>query len=154
SALSCFLNAHTLAPREFEWRYHLGSLYQSKSDLRHAIEFFKDALEIRPNDLAVVLRLGKAELALNHPKFSKPLFQRALSLDKSSAVAMAGLGQIAFDDHDFSNAVRYFEAALALDPNASSIHYPLAMAYRKLGDVEKARLHLGKQGTEVPKIPD
>lgn len=153
-ALSCFLNAHTLAPQEFEWRYYLGYLYQSKSDLRQAIDFFEDALEIRPNDLAVLLRLGQAELALNHPKLSRPFLKRALSLDKSSAVAMAGLGQIAFADHDFSDAVQYFEAALACDPNASSIHYPLAMAYRKLGEVEKAQLHLGKQGTEIPKIPD
>jgi tetratricopeptide (TPR) repeat protein len=153
-ALSCFINAHTLAPQEFEWQYYLGYLYQGRGDFRHAVNYFEEALKIRPNDLALLLRLGQAELALNHPNLSKPFFERALAVDESSAVAMAGLGQVVFAEHDFGKAVQYFEAALAIDPDASSIHYPLAMAYRRLGELEKAQLHLGKQGTEIPKIPD
>ena len=41
-----------------------------------------------------------------------------------------------------------------MQPEASSIHYPLGMAYRQIGDIEKAREHLRKRGTKTPEYPD
>ena len=41
-----------------------------------------------------------------------------------------------------------------MQPQANSIHYPLAMAHRQLGDLEKAREHLQKRGLVQPDFPD
>jgi tetratricopeptide (TPR) repeat protein len=41
-----------------------------------------------------------------------------------------------------------------LEPQASAIHYPLAMAYRALGDRQKAVAHLAKRGEGWPSLPD
>src|SRR6185503_13882539 len=49
-----------------------------------------------------------------------------------------------------ARAAERFEQALAADPRASIVHYPLALAYRGLGDTAKAEAHLRQQGqTEV-----
>ena len=50
--------------------------------------------------------------------------------------------------------MKYLEEALAHDPRASIIHYPLAMAYRGLGETEKADAHLRQRGHVDPALPD
>ena len=67
---------------------------------------------------------------------------------------MVGLGKAALSAGKFPEAIKYFEAALALQPQASSIHYNLAMAYRQVGDMRRALDHLQKRGLEKAKIPD
>jgi tetratricopeptide (TPR) repeat protein len=64
--------------------------------------------------------------------------------------ALYGAGQAALAQHDYSRAVERFEQVLAADSRASIAHYPLALAYRALGDTAKAEAHLRQQGkTEV-----
>jgi tetratricopeptide (TPR) repeat protein len=56
------------------------------------------------------------------------------------------LGRAAQAREDHARAVEYFEQALALDPEATRVHYPLAQSYRSLGQSEKAEAHLQKRG--------
>ena len=100
------------------------------------------------------LALADTYLDENHPESAKPLFEKALKLDKSSASAMVGLGKIAFSAGNSAEAVKYFKAALSAQPEASSIHYALAMAYRQLGDIPNALTQLQQRGTEKPKVTD
>jgi tetratricopeptide (TPR) repeat protein len=50
--------------------------------------------------------------------------------------------------------VTFLEDALTRDPLASVVHYPLALAYRELGDLEKAEAHLRQRGHVEPGFPD
>jgi tetratricopeptide (TPR) repeat protein len=50
--------------------------------------------------------------------------------------------------------VEQLEEALALGPRASIIHYPLAMAYRGLGELGKAEAHLRQRGDVEIGPPD
>jgi tetratricopeptide (TPR) repeat protein len=52
---------------------------------------------------------------------------------------------VALARKDYADAVRQFEALLAADKNAAAVHYPLAMAYRGLGDLKKAEAHLAER---------
>jgi tetratricopeptide (TPR) repeat protein len=52
------------------------------------------------------------------------------------------LGRAALARKDYAGAVRHLEATLALDRQAAIAHYPLAMAYRGLGDQTRAQAHL------------
>ena len=45
-----------------------------------------------------------------------------------------------------ATATDYFERALELQPEASSIHHALGLAYRDLGDLEQAESHLSRGG--------
>jgi tetratricopeptide (TPR) repeat protein len=67
---------------------------------------------------------------------------------------IVGLGQAALAQKDYSRAVEVLEQALQVHPTASSVHSPLAMAYRGLGDMAKAEAHLKEwKNTEVL-VPD
>jgi tetratricopeptide (TPR) repeat protein len=50
--------------------------------------------------------------------------------------------------------VTYLEAALRAVPAANRLHYNLAMAYRGLGEMEKAKAHLERRGTVGLRPPD
>jgi len=55
---------------------------------------------------------------------------------------------------DAASAVDYFERALELQPRASSVHHALGLAYRQLGDLERAELHLGLGGEAPVQLTD
>ena len=145
-AEACYRNALQLAPQDFRWPYYLALLYEAGGDLEKAGAHYQKALTLQPNDLAAGLGLARAELDQGRPEAAQKRFEQALELDPASAAAQVGLGEIAAAGRDFQRAVDHYEEALKLQPKASSIHYPLAMAYRQLGAVDKARLHLSKKG--------
>ena len=151
---SCYRNALRLTPRDYRWSYYLALGYRARGDLDRAGAQYKDVLTLRPNDLAAVLGLARIELEQGRTEAAKEQFQRALKLDPGSAAAMAGLGEIAGAGRDYAQAVEHYEEALRRQPKASSLHYRLAMAYRQLGQVDQARIHLGKQGDGAVSYPD
>jgi tetratricopeptide (TPR) repeat protein len=53
---------------------------------------------------------------------------------------------VALARNDFAGAVTHLERALQLAPQASSVHYPLALAYRGLGRRAEAEAHLRQRG--------
>jgi tetratricopeptide (TPR) repeat protein len=50
--------------------------------------------------------------------------------------------------------VDHFQKTLAQVPGANRVHYSLAMAYRGLGDAEKAKAHLAQQGSVGVRVAD
>jgi tetratricopeptide (TPR) repeat protein len=144
-ARECYLNASRLAPRDFRWVYLLGKLHQQEGHFDDAIERFLIARALRPDYAAVPVNLGNIYLQLNRLDQADESFKAALTLEESAA-AQYGLGQVALAKRNHAAAVAYFEKALAQAPGATRIHYSLAMAYRGLGDTEKARTHLALQG--------
>ena len=156
AAQACYRNALVLKPKDFRWAYLLGRLLESQGDLKQAVEHYQRAAAINPEDLPTLLHLAQAQLNLNRPDLAEPLFKEAISRDPypSSASALVGLGKISLSRNDPEEAIEYFETAVSMQPEADSIHYPLAMAYRQIGNLEKAREHLKKRGTRTPEYPD
>ena len=115
---------------------------------------FRRVLELRPDDLATLVWLGRMHLDQGQPDQAEPLFARAQTLDPSAVAARVGLGQAALARKDFGRAAQQLEAALAANPEAASVYSPLAMAYRGLGQTEKAET-LAKRwrNTEIS-VPD
>ena len=70
------------------------------------------------------------------------------------AAAKFGAGRAALAEREYRRAVDQLTEALTLDPRATSIHYPLAMAYRGLGDARQAEAHLAEQGKVDPRAVD
>ena len=151
---ACYRNALRLAPGDYRWSHYLALGYRAKGDLERAGAQYARVLALLPNDLAAVLGLARIELEQGRTEEAAKHFQQALKLDPGSAAAMAGLGEIAAAGRDYEKAVERYEEALRHQPQASSLHYRLAMAYRQLGQVDKARLHLGKQGDGAVNYPD
>ena len=150
AAEPAYLNAADLAPMDPRWPYLLGHLHKSRGQPDKALADFTRALELQPKDVATLVWLGRMYLDQGKPEQAEPLFERARGEAPNDVAVLAGLGQAALARKDYSRAVMVLEAALALPRTSSSIHSPLAMAYRGLGDIAKAEEHLKAwRNTEV-----
>jgi tetratricopeptide (TPR) repeat protein len=153
-AEACYRNAATLAPGEFRWLYYLAYLYRGAGRLEESLEAYTDASRIRPRHVPTLVRLGQVCLDLNRAEAAEAALRRAVELDPASAPALAALGQIALSRKEYAPAVQIFESALGLAPAATRLHYPLALAYRGVGDAERAREHIAKRGRKGIKPSD
>ena len=151
---ACYRNAERLSPHEFLWPYYLGYLFQQTDQLQKAVASFKRALEIRPDYAPAKLRLAQVYIELNEHELAEPLLHQTVQTEGLRAATLLGLGRIALSRRDFAKAVDLLEQALKLRPHASRIHYPLAMAYRGLGNVNRARTHLARLGDGEPELID
>ncbi len=154
AAESCLVNAARLAPAEFRWAYMLGTVRQERGDLEAARSNLKAAHDLDPEDRAVVLRLAQIEFELGALDASESLFRDVLEAPGFGAAVHYGLGRIAAARADLPVAIGHFEAALAAQPTASQVRYQLGIAYRRSGDVERAREQLASRGDGQLSFPD
>jgi tetratricopeptide (TPR) repeat protein len=151
AAQSCLANAQTLAPNEMRWPYYLGHVFRLKNDPTRAATGFEQALAVQADHVPTLVWLGEMRLSLNQPEAAEAVLLRAHSLQPKSAAIAYGRGRAALAMKEYASAVRYFEEALMLQPVATRIHYPLAMAYRALGQQDRAEAHLRRRGDgDVP----
>jgi tetratricopeptide (TPR) repeat protein len=153
-AHDCYLNASLLAPKDFRWTYLVANLDQQQGRFEDAIRRYRIAETLRPDYVAVPVNLGNIFVELNRLDEAKASFGAALELDKNNPAAHYGLGQVALSNRSYAEAIRHFEATLAQVPSANRVHYSMAMAYRGLGDLEKAKAQLAQQGTVGVRVSD
>jgi tetratricopeptide (TPR) repeat protein len=154
AAEPCYLNAQALVPTEMRWPYYLAHLATDKGQTDKAEVSFKRVLELRPDDVATLIWLGRLYLDKGQPDLATPLFAKALTLSPRSVAVLAGLGRAALATRDYAEAVNRLEEALAIDPEAESLHSPLAIAYRGLGKPDKAEPHLRQWRNRDIFVPD
>ncbi len=154
AARDAYLNANRLAPKDFRWIYLLGNLDQREGRFDDAIRRYQLARTLRPDYLATLVNLGNIFLELNRLEEARESFSAALEIDKDNPAAHYGLGQVAVSKRSYAEAVDHFENTLAQVPDANRVHYSLAMAYRGLGDAEKAKAHLAQQGSVGVRVAD
>ena len=145
-AAESYLNALRLAPNDFRWPYLLGKLRQQAGEAEEAVNYYAAARKLRPDYAPALVSLGDVYLQLNRLEEAEASFKAALAANERDAAAHYGLGQAALSKRSYSEAAKYFERALALAPEANRLHYALAMAYRGLGQTEKARSELALSG--------
>jgi tetratricopeptide (TPR) repeat protein len=153
-AESCYFNASLLAPQDFRWVHLLADVARLKGDLDEAVMRYEAAWSLQPYDFAALVRLGDALVGLGRMEEAETAYRSAMALNPGAPSAMAGMGQLAFDQKEYGDAVMYFLAALNAAPEANRLHYSLAMAYRALGDLDAARRHLELRGTVGLRPPD
>jgi len=91
-----------------------------------------------PHDARGLNKRGVRHIHAGRREAARADFQAALALDASYAPAMMNLGNLAFESGDAAEAVRWYEAAIAADPEYPLVHANLASAFKKLGRYEDA----------------
>lgn len=151
AAAAALDNAHRLDPQEFRWPYLLASVEQNEGRLQRAAELFESALGLHTASdewaVAAWIRLGNVRLDQDDSDAAAAAFSAALRLDDDAAAAHAGLGKSAALAGNPQQAVDHFRRALQLQPAADALHYPLAIAWRELGQRDAARQALSARGT-------
>ena len=151
-AEAAYQNAAILAPADGRWPYLLGYLFQQTGRLGEAESQFVRVVRLEPARRETAARLADVYLRLNRLRESREQFQ-ALR-DVFPAFAAHGLGDVALREGRFNDAVQHFRDALERVPQATAVHYSLAMAYRGLGRMDAARAELERRGAGVITLGD
>lgn len=154
SAEPAYRNAAQLAPEDRRWPYYLGVLAQQAGRLAEATHRFDRVLTLEPRDVPTRFRQAEALRELGEVEVAKKHLEILLQLLPESPAALALLGEIALEGDDPETAVALLERALDQAPDANRLHWPLGMAYRRLGDAEKAMTHLEQRGKVGVRPPD
>jgi tetratricopeptide (TPR) repeat protein len=153
-ALPCFENAAALAPQDVRWAYYAGMAARQRGDLERARSRFQRALELKTPLPAALIRLGEVEILRNDLKSANRAYTAALAFPGTVAAAHYGLGRVALLRGDARLAAEHFEATLAAKPAASIVHAQLAIAYRRLGQLDKAAAHAAAHGDGIVRFAD
>jgi tetratricopeptide (TPR) repeat protein len=153
AAEACFVNAGSLVPSDMRWPYYLGHVFRHGTRNDQAAEAFARALSLRPDHVPSLVWLAELRLASNRPDEAERLLETARGLEPKSGAVLYGLGRAALARQDYALAITHLESALTIAPDATRIHYPLALAYRGIGKRDQAEAHLRKRGeVDLPPV--
>ena len=145
-------NARTLLPDDVRWPYYLGRVHEADGDLEASVASYRRAVELRPDDLAARVLLANVLFTAGELDAAERMYSQAVERHPDAPAALVGLGRVALARREYADAVARFEQGLAAAPWANAVHYQLALAYRGLGDTERAEAHLQLQG-DVEAVP-
>ncbi len=154
AAETCYTHALTLAPSDHRWWYYRGLLFHSKGAFEKAVSDLQKAAELKPDYLATQIRLGNALLELGVASAAERHFTRVRTAEPDNAAALYGLGRTALALGNLPQAISQLEETLKRQPGADIVHYQLAQAYRKAGDLAQAQFHLSQQGEREVSFAD
>jgi tetratricopeptide (TPR) repeat protein len=146
AAETCFGDAQVLAPDDLRWPYFLAQVYRRRNEPDKAVVMFERVLTLDPNHVPSLVWLADMRLLQGLPDAADAPLAKALTLAPREAAALDRAGRAALARRDYPTAVKDLSAALEIQPQASSLHYPLSLAYRGLGDVRNAEAHLKLRG--------
>jgi cytochrome c-type biogenesis protein CcmH/NrfG len=104
-----------------------------------AVAAAEKAYEENPQDLQVLLDLGKAYLGAARADDATKIFNEALAVDPESSDAKAGLAMAKFTKGDASGAQADLEKVTAEDPENQTAFYDLAVVYFSSQQRDKAQ---------------
>lgn len=154
AAERAYRNALALTPDAFEWRYLLAHTLREGNQNEAAAESFDLAAELRRREGAVRFWSGQSWAAAGKLDIAKQRYEALLADEPDHAAALVALARILQQEGDLQRTVELLEKARALEPSASEINYPLGMAYRALGQEDKAEPLVAARGDVKVKLVD
>ena len=154
AAMPCFENAAALAPQDYRWAFFAGVTALSRSDLDRARADFRRSLALQSPFPAGLVHLGDVEILSLDFEAAGRAYTAALAFPGTAAAAHFGLGRIALQRGDARLAAEHFEATLAAQPAASIVRSQLAIAYRRLGQLDKAAAQAAAHGDSTVRFDD
>jgi superkiller protein 3 len=145
------------APDEFRWTYYLGLIEANQGQCEQAVSNLRLALRINPDYIPAKLHLANCLLASADWDTSEQLYNEVVKQDADNPDAYYGLGRVRASRRNYVGASEAYQKALTVFPAFGAAHYALALAYRALGETEKAeqQLHLfDKNKTDAPPAND
>jgi len=128
------------------WRTHQlrAESHALRDDENDALQEFKAALALRPNEPELHEAVG--ELYLEHHDFDEARreLEQTLSADSSRTHALYLLGRVYVETKDNEKALPYLEQALHIQPDLPEANSLLGTAYLRLGQVAKSIPRLEK----------
>ena len=153
-----YRRAQRFAPAVMKWTYYLGIVQQRQAKHEDAVASFRAALQMEPGYGPARLHLAESLLDLGQLDESGKLYQAVVDSNPEIAEAHFGLGRVLTAKGDAAASVQPLQRACELGPRFGAAHYALALAYRDLGESEKAKQQLAlyeanRDGGPLPPDP-
>src|SRR5690606_30360576 len=88
-----------------------------------AIQAFTNAIEEQPEDALGYINFGHVLASMNETERAERFFQKALTLDETSATAYYGLANLYFNAERYEEALKLYEKAVQNGIEGSDAHY-------------------------------
>lgn len=137
-----------------QWQYLLGAALADSGDLEAAIDAYRQAAALAPNDGFAHYRLGTALLLRGDAQAATTALERAAAALPEQPAVLAALGEAAAAAGDLAKARKLLERAAALAPAAGRIAYRLGVVYRDLGQAAEAERWFKRRNGVGPALAD
>jgi serine/threonine-protein kinase len=127
-------------PADFWANFELGTGL-AKREPGEAVGYFRAALALRPEAIAVWNDLGRALVYCGRLDEAIDHYQQALQINPRFAYFHNNLGAALHDKGRLDKAIDHYEQALHIDPNYAPAHYNLGRALQDQGRLDEAIDH-------------
>ncbi len=153
--------------------YNLGLVYRSRKYYSRAVEAYRNALRTEPEDSDIWNNLGVTYCLMDMREDGMDAFRRAIELNPDDATARNNLsaleamgterpagartaaavnklkehiesGAALYATGDYWRAIKEFDKALDIQPDNFKANNNIALAYLKIGELEKAKEHFDR----------
>ena len=131
-------------PHDFAQQYNLGAMLQARGDVREALEHYRAAVSLRPQDAIANNALGGALLATGNARAALGPLREAVKTQPDYFPAHYNLGNALASLEQYREAAKEFQAAVRLRPDDSMAQANLGGALAASGELEEAQRHLEK----------
>jgi tetratricopeptide (TPR) repeat protein len=153
AARAAELGARELNPSDARAWFGLGFINAEREDVRRGRNNLRRAIELDPNGPGYVGELGTLENLGNNFAEAERQYQQALVLNPNDYVAMTGQAQLALKRGDAQSALDLLLRAGLLEPRYARAHLYMAVAYFRLGRIQRAREELQRTSALDEKDP-
>lgn len=143
---SSTLFEHALNKTENNWfvSYVLGSFSQKEGDYPKSIQYYNDAIKLKPT-----LYLAYNNLGIIYEKFERyddamKFYEKALAIKPSHANALNNMGKVLILMERYTEAFSYFRKAYQFDPDSPAINDNMGNVNLHSGNLKQALFHYKK----------
>jgi len=126
---------------------NMALIYNERGETEKALEAMREARAENPEDLNLVLTEANVHYTMGNIEKFKELLEYATERDPNNAELQYNLGVIAADAKDVENAKKYYERAIALNPDYVNAYINLAALI--LGQEESIINEMNNLGTSA-----
>jgi tetratricopeptide (TPR) repeat protein len=117
----------------------VGGAYLKQGKADKALDYFKRANEIIPDEPLMLDNLGTAYLAIGNLRTALQYFERAVAKNPRSERSYNNIAVIYLGQHNYDEAIVMAKKALSIFPQAGEPYLIMGRAYRLKGMKEQAR---------------
>ncbi len=123
-----FTHALAVTTRNHLAHANLGVAQYDAGNLDQALDHFRQAVEIKPNEAVAQCSLGTVLMKLNHTDDAVEHLEAAVRLNNDLEEAHNNLGVLYSGQGQHEQAVTHYREALRIDPDSADAHFNLAAA--------------------------
>lgn len=132
--------------------FERGQSAHARGDLEKALEFYEQALRVKPEFPEAEFQRGNALATLNKLAEAEAAFKRAIIQKKNWSLPHSALGALLMRSQRDSDAEQSFRSALKIDASDGIALRMLSEIRLRAGDKKEA-LDLAKRATAIPDAP-